>query len=385
MEILFDARALRLYPVAQPGFSGGTELMVRELAHGLAGIGHTVHIVAPDLDRMQQRGATEYWWGPDAFPKVVDAVVAVHSLHPVMDANYQADYLLFATNGIDPDLGPAHEWGAVPDAFPVFSQCHADLMRKARPTIPADRCHVTGLGVDLADYDPPNDGSRVPGRLLYANAPERGLYHLLDVFDRLVPLVPHATLHVAYDFERQFTPRQWDASHLSQLLWECKRRIETTAGVVSVGGLDRAGIIREQRACQVHAMPSDPPNRGSQIHGLSQGECAAAGSALVLSDTEAFSEVFDGAAIILPLPGTYLPQHGRRYDAQDWAEAIAELMSDEAKWQDASTRARAWAERNTWSAVVDRWDALLRSLQMPPSLPQDDHADRLEGDAVLSG
>ena len=91
-------------------------------------------------------------------------------------------------------------------------------------------------------------------------------------------------------------------------------------------------------------------------------ECAAAGSALVLSDTEAFPEVFGEAAEILPLPGWFDPRAESRWTTQDWAEAVVELMRDPDKWAEASRKARALAEKNTWRHVVDRWDAMLSEL-----------------------
>jgi glycosyltransferase involved in cell wall biosynthesis len=194
------------------------------------------------------------------------------------------------------------------------------------------------------------------------NDPQRGLWHVLDVFDKLKVLVPHATLHVGYDFDRVFEAMRWQASAAAQMLWECKERMATTEGVTNLGALSRPDVIREQLECQVHVWPSDPPNVGSQIHGLTQMECAAAGAALVLSDIEAFPEVFGEAATLLPVPGTYVPSAERRLDAQDWAEAVAELMLDPDKWAEASKKSRALAEQHTWAKVLDNWETMFVTL-----------------------
>lgn len=369
MRIILDATALRLYPVGKPGFHGGTELYVKELAKGLSQR-HTVHVVTPDLEAEEQRGPNEWWWGEQAHPTQADAVVMVHSLANV--APYSADFLIYATNGIDPMLGPNHEMASGIDAFPVFSQKHADLLMKARPTVKPEQCFVTGLGVNIWEFGRGAKGMPTrtedfsviptPGRMLYANDPARGLWHVLDIFDLVKAQVPHATLHVAYDFNRQFEPLRWQASHLAELMWDCKRRIESTEGVVNLGSLSSEHLVREQLQCQVHVMPSDPPNVGSQIHGITQMECAAAGAALVLSDTEAFPEVFGEAATILGVPGTYIPQVERRVDVQDWADVVVELMQDSEKWQAASQAARALAEQNTWAHVIERWEQMLATL-----------------------
>ncbi len=203
---------------------------------------------------------------------------------------------------------------------------------------------------------------KVPGRLLFANDPQRGLWHMLDIFDAVQRDVSDATLHITYDWERVFEMVKWSHTHLAERLWDCKARIAHNPNIVSRGALTREEVIREQLECQVHVMPSDPLNVGSQIHGITQMECAAAGCALVLSDIEAFPEVFGEGAEILPVPGWFDPRAERRWDAQDWAEVTVELIKDPIKWAAASRKARALAERNTWDHVVENFDAMLKTL-----------------------
>jgi glycosyltransferase involved in cell wall biosynthesis len=358
LKIIIDGRNLSLYPLGKDGFRGGTETYVTRLAKGLSER-HLVHVITPDLEIEEQRGPREWWWPPTNFPLAADVVVMVYSLSGVED--YAADYLVYAVNGVDPMLGPDHSWASGIDAFACFSEKHVELLRQFRNTVPAEKCHITGLGIDLDEYRP--DGSpKAHGRLLYANDPARGLWHVLDIHDHLRKLVPDASLHVAYDFDRQFEHHKWAANSLAEALWDCKRRLSTTDGVVNRGALSRAELIQEQLECQVHAMPSDPPNVGSQIHGITQMECAAAGAALVLDDYEAFPEVFGEAALILPQIGTYLPRSERRYDAQDWAEAIADIIRDPARWAEMSRESRALAEKHTWENVIANWEAMLLEL-----------------------
>ena len=298
-------------------------------------------------------------------------MVQVHNLEGLTTSAFNAPILIGMTNGVDPFCGPNNELVQYVDGWPVFSECHRDLLCKTRGVDP-DKCFVTGLGVDLKSYECThewNDGGvedchKVPGRLLYANDPARGLWHTLDIFDKLRELVPDVSLHVAYDFDKQFENYRWQATALSEKMWDCKKRLATTEGVVNVGALSRQELVREQLECQVHVMPSDPPNLGSQIHGITQMECAAAGAALVLSDIEAFPEVFGDGATILPLPGTYIVSAERRFDAQDWAETIADLMNDPEQWAEASRKARALAEANTWEHVLGKWDKMLDRLAL---------------------
>lgn len=366
MRIIFDATNERMYPIGGDGFTSGTVQMVRNIASGLAERGHMVHVICNDLQAEEQRGPNLWYWSVNAHPIVAD--VAVQLMHVTPETNYDADTLLLMTFGLDPYLGPNGEFAQMIDGFPLLSAKHGELLRVARPTVAEDKCFVTGLGVDLTEYTNTfqehtewvSTYYKVPDRLLYANDPARGLLPLLDIFDRVRTKVPDATLHIAYDFDGNLERVKWEHSYRAQMLLECKRRIESTPGVVNLGALSRDDIVREQLECQVHAMPSTAER--DQLHGLTQLECAAAGAALVLSDVAAFPEVFGNGATILPQVGQYMPEYERRCTADDWAAVIVELMTDNDKWVAESKRARALAESMTWAKVIDRWEAMIKKI-----------------------
>lgn len=373
MRLVFDCTKETLYPLAQPGFSGGSQVYVKQIIKGMVAQGHDVHVIANDLIVDEQRGPHEYWWPSSYHPREFD--IAIQQMHCNPEPQYNAPKLILMTSCVDPDLGPDGQWAKAVDAIPVFSQVHKDLLLKIRPTVDESKVFITGLGVDLEDYlRHPNPSSiavepvklteyKIPGRMLYANDPARGLFYTLDVFDLVKQQVPHATLHVAYDFERQFEMRKWEHSHMAQMLWECKDRLENTPGVVNLGALSREEIIREQLECQIHCYPADPPGIGTQTHGLTQLECAAAGCVLVLSDIEAFPEVFGAGAVILPVIGKYMPSIQERITARHYANMVVELMNDEVKWREMSIKARKLAETMTWDQVVSRWIEMISKLQ----------------------
>lgn len=267
MKILLDSTPETMYGLAGEGFSGGSQVYAKAIIRGLVGAGHEVHVIANDLKTDERRGPTEWWWPPEYHPHKADVVIM--QMHVRMDPPYEAPIAILMTSCVDPFLGPNNEWGDYLDGVPVFSQVHRTLLLKTRPGIPENRCFLTGLGVDVDDYYQTKLGAYVrPGRMLFGNDPARGLFYALDVFDLVKKKVPEATLHVTYDFARQFQYRCWEHSQMAEYLWECKRRLAGTPGVVDLGGLDRAGVIREQLECQVHCMPSDPPGLGTQTHGI---------------------------------------------------------------------------------------------------------------------
>ena len=228
MRILFDCRPETMYPLAGQGFSGGSQVYVKAIIEGLTDRGYGVDVIANDLEEDQRRGPNEHWWPPTYFPHRFD--VAVMQMHAHPDPEYDAPVAILMTSCVDPWLGPNDAFASSFDAIPVFSEVHKKLLLKTRPSIPADKVIVTGLGVDLLDYthpyDIPDNGRlivKVPGRMLYANDPARGLFNTLDVFDLVKKEIPEATLHVAYDFDRQFAMRMWEHSQMAEMLVDCRR------------------------------------------------------------------------------------------------------------------------------------------------------------------
>lgn len=347
--ITFDARNLFLYPLGKAGFSGGTEEMVRVLGDKLSQWYH-VNIVTHDLEEWEPRGPSLFYWPPQMFPQKADVLVMVQSPDGMND--YTAPCVALATNGIDPVVGEA---SAAIDLYPCFSKTHVDMMCKTRLSIPEERCVITGLGVDLPQTLVPPER----GLMCWMNDPARGLWHMLDIFDVVKQRVPEARLAVTYNFELQFSHRMWQPSQMAQVLWECKERMQKTPGVEVWTELPKEQLIGLQRVQHVHVMPSDPPNQGSQIHGMSQLESARFGTPLILSDTEAFPEVFGAAADILPLPGSYMEDKQRRTTPADWADVIECVMNDESAYREMHDASLELARQNTWDVVAGKWHDMI--------------------------
>ena len=81
-----------------------------------------------------------------------------------------------------------------PDELWTLCQHHADLCQSLWPHLPV---WITSNGLpDLSDV--PID--KVPGRVIYASSPDRGVHHVLDWWPEIKAQVPHATLDIYYGF-----------------------------------------------------------------------------------------------------------------------------------------------------------------------------------------
>jgi predicted dehydrogenase len=76
--------------------------------------------------------------------------------------------------------------------------------------------------------------------------------------------------------------------------------------------------------------------------------------------------VFGDGATILPVIGKFMPEWGKRTDAQYYADLVIQQMKILEFWKHNSERARALAEKHTWSRVIDNWEAMMTSLVEVP-------------------
>ncbi len=359
LRLIFDARPLTLYPMGKPGFTGGTEAVVHRLAAAMAKRGHEVHVITNDLQYEEHRGPNLWYWPKDNHPVVADIAIPIAHLETVGDLS--APLMVLLSNGIDPELA-GH--GDYVDAFVTFTEAHSKLLAE-RSSIPLEKCFVTGLGIDVKEMSV--KATPVYGRLLWANDPSRGLWHMLDIFDHVKQAIPEATLHVSYNFDRQLYFHQWNANAIAEIMWKCKDRLENTPGVTNMGNLSHEDLLSEQMECHVQVFPSDPQNVGSQLHGLTQMEMCALGVPLITTEIEAFPELYADCATFLPWPGQfekYDKKRGemRRVTAKDWADEAVYLMKHPRKWATASRKAKMVAKRHDWSTMYDNYEILFQQL-----------------------
>ena len=147
VRLVFDCTKETMYPLAKEGFSGGSQVYVKQIIKGMVAQGHDVHVIANDLEVDEQRGEHEWWWNPSCHPTQFD--IAIQQMHCNPEPRYEAPILILMTSCVDPDLGPDGQWARAIDAIPVFSNVHRELLLKVRPTVDADKVFITGLGVGV--------------------------------------------------------------------------------------------------------------------------------------------------------------------------------------------------------------------------------------------
>lgn len=181
--------------------------------------------------------------------------------------------------------------------------------------------------------------------LLYQSRPERGLEHLVrpgGIMDRLRDTSAHL-LVCSYD---NTTPQM---VHFYGLL---HRWAEALPNVTLLGALTKAQLAALQKSCDLLVYPS---NGFEEVSCITAMEAMHAGLPMLASDAGALRETCD------PTGAWLLPPASDKADEDSFVKTITRIASNDiGGWHEAAKREqRTAAKTRTWSAAVDRLEAVI--------------------------
>jgi glycosyltransferase involved in cell wall biosynthesis len=243
------------------------------------------------------------------------------------------------------------------DQFVAPSQALIEHLRSCRDVGPWE---VLPNGCDPGAYD---IHAKVPGRCIYASSPDRGLHIALCKWMRIRAAVPHATLRIFYHALPKYLEICGKEVHTAELK-EHRRRAELTQrllaklephGVTYVGSVSRRQMAAEYSAAEVYAYPCETVKGfangwGSEGFGVAVLEGCAAAAVPVITDCDAFGEVYAGAC----------PMISRGDDWTDeWAAQVVEVLTDEHARRAWVDNGRHFAEQHAWPVLAERLERIL--------------------------
>ena len=175
-------------------------------------------------------------------------------------------------------------------------------------------------GLDGVEWKP------VPGRVIYHTSPDRGLSRLLGMWPEIRARVPHATLHVVGDVRGACTfagPERSVRGRRAAELAANLVKAEQAGGVVLLGRLTRADLLRELSEASCFAFPADV-SAPCETWSISVHECLYIGVPVVLDPVDALGSLWGGH--------TAMP--GDIGGAATFADGVALMLTDKdkAKW-----------------------------------------------------
>lgn len=235
-------------------------------------------------------------------------------------------------------------------------------------------CDYIPHGVDLDLFCPPPDREEAKARIGCQgkflvlsdsrNQPRKMLPRLLDIFAKFAAHRPDALLHLHTDPDDEFTKSgiysydvQADLRHLG-----IKSKVRFTPGMVMKrgGGVSLGELASYYQAADVHLLAST-----GEGFGLPTLQAAAAGAVPMAGAYSASKELVEGHGAGIEIAEWSENEFGIRrglIDVDDAVRKLAAFYDNRGLLAEHSARSRQFAMSYGWNKIVDRWDALLRSV-----------------------
>jgi glycosyltransferase involved in cell wall biosynthesis len=328
---------------------GGSETSHIEMAERLAARGHRVISYAPvpwEADNKWHAGVD---WHPiseltgclplrSAMP---DTVYVLYRDPRVIDILPSDTVIWLICQDVDyPTL--TAERAARCTRIVALCQEHANYLRRTHPTA-ADKVCVSSNGI--RDYRLPNH-VRNPHRLMYASSPDRGLWILLYIFERVKEVVPDAELHVFYGFQNlkkvlEVQPEAECGVHMQEI-----SQLLETPGVTHHGRVPQQELAVEWLKSAVWCFPTGFPETSC----ITCMDAQALGAIPVTNPLWALEDNVQHGVMVHGDPYTDVLCRSR------YVHEIVRLLLDEERQASIRAEMMPWAQQKfDWENVVEQW------------------------------
>lgn len=302
----------------------GAELSFFEYARAMADRGHEVAVGIGGRPGGAEPDVAISWMDPDMLQGYSPSTLRV--------VNQQLNDWAYCRPGFNSYVD------VVTSPHPV----HRDYMVPITEVLHS-KWEVLPNGCDPSQYD---DGPRVPGRVIYASCPSRGLHHVLAMWPEIRRQVPHAHLRIFYEVRRWIegvlaSPPDDEQVRRARLLNETLDQ----PGVELVGPSSRERMAREFSEAEVLAYPVDTV-RFTEGFSVTTMEACASGCVPVIRPVDVMGQLYYG----MPMAES----------VQVWAQLVVRALTDADFRARARERGREIAEQHTWPLLAERLEQILQ-------------------------
>lgn len=219
---------------------GGSETAVIEMAKRLAGPDVRVRVFCRALNMGVYDDVEYYSMAELSEVRRCDVLIAWRNAGLLEQVVARARWLWVH----DTEIFNATDWTlSLADRILALSAWHAEHLRKVHPAY-AHKVVQTRNGIDLSRFH--QDVPRNPHKVIFSSSPDRGLDQMLELWPRVIAIVPDAELHVFYGMNH-FSKEYQD---------EMAAKASALPGVVLRGRVNQVELAREMLSAGVWVHPS---------------------------------------------------------------------------------------------------------------------------------
>lgn len=206
---------------------------------------------------------------------------------------------------------------------------------------------------------------KIPGRVIWASSPDRGLHWLLSCWPKIRQAVPHAHLRIFYKIEPwlknmesvdcRLHPALAEQVRRAGYIREALRRLDGH-GIELLHSVSRNRIVREMSEAEVLAYPCDTVN-WTEGFSVTLMEACAAGAVPVTTDVDALGSIYGGHVPVIKSPV------GERLG--EFSDVVVRALTDPPFRDGVRTRARGLADAYKWADIAVRLESLIAERARP--------------------
>ena len=315
--------------------TGGAEASLILLTRELAKLGHRVEVYNMPEQLGEQSGViyhkiSEFRYSDycDAFICFRNPIGCVDQINSPCKIFFSCDQ--YTVGNFNHNVFPYY------DKVVCISEFHKKYFETHYTSWKEGQIEVIGLGVQLADYEKPVVKKK--HKVIFCSVPHRGLYHVLDQWDKLRVFYPDLELYITSDYTL------WGGNADDE---SYRERAAKSKGIHYLGKIGREELVKHQMESELMVYPCVYDENFC----ISAAECIAAGAVPVVMKTGALGTTVGKSGVMV-----------KKDDVLGWAGEVMRLLGDEPARKKLE---KAGIERSkkdfNWAILAKQWEEFLYS------------------------